>query len=325
MAVSANGRRSADVSVVIVNYNTREHLDECLRTVLAERPAEVVVVDNASPDGSAAMVRERYPTVRVLANDRNLGYGAAANVALRSTAAPFVLLLNADTRVGRGAIEKLAKHGRRHARAAVIAPAILDAAGQRHASYFPFPGTLAWLLENAPLSWVVRRVPALVRRSVSLRQPDRPCRVPWVLGCAMLLRRDALAEVGGFDERYFLYFEEVDLCQRLAERGWEVHFAPGARVRHDGGASTSQQRTAALIRHYDSTLIYYRRYYHGARLAFWESAIHVKRLALLARDSARLVTKGDPSERRSLEEQREAWLDAIARWRRHRRRAAGRR
>lgn len=104
---------------------------------------------------------------------------------------------------------------------------------------------------------------------MSLRHADGPRRVPWVLGCAMLLRREALQTVGGFDEGYFMYYEEVDLCRRITDAGWEVHHTPEAQVMHVGGASTSQLRTIMMIRHFESTMRYYYRHYSGARLAFW--------------------------------------------------------
>ena len=231
MTLEESENRAADVAVAIVNYNTCDLLDQCLRSLATERPATIVVVDNGSPDGSAALVRERFGDVRLIANATNVGYGAAANQAIRCTSAPLVLLLNADTEVQPGCIEALAQAARRFPRAGVIAPAILNRSGRAEPSYFPFPGTLAWLLENEPLAPLVRRVPTLKRRSISFQPPlmDRP--VPWALGCAILLRRDALEAVGGFDESYFMYYEEVDLCHRITQAGWDVHFTADARVK----------------------------------------------------------------------------------------------
>ena len=299
---------AADVCVAVVNYNTRELLARCLETVRSEGAANVVVVDNASKDGSAPYVRDRFPDVHVIDNKVNVGYGAAANQAMRHASRPFVLLLNADTEVQPGCVAALAMHAGRAPRAGIVAPAIVTTSGARESSYFPFPGTLDWLLENEPLAPLVRRLPPLKRRSVSFQPADRPRQVPWVMGCAMLLRREAVESMGGFDESYFMYYEEVDLCRRMADAGWEVHFTPEARVTHVGGASTSQYRTEMLIRHFQSTLQYYSRHYSGLRLGFWLTAMHVKRMALLARDSARLLKESDPVERRILEDQRKAWL-----------------
>ena len=305
---SIEATTAADVCVAVVNYNTRELLGRCLETVLADGAAHVVVVDNASTDGSAPYARDRFPRVQVIENKANAGYGAAANQAVWQTAKPFVLLLNADTEIQRGCIAELMTHAGRSPRAGIVAPAIFTSSGNLECSYFPFPGTLDWLLENEPLAPLVRRLPPLKRRSVSFQPADQPRRVPWVMGCAMLLRREAMESVRGFDESYFMYYEEVDLCRRMADAGWEVHFTPTARVKHVGGASTSQYRTEMLIRHFQSTSQYYSRHYSGLRLGFWLTAMHVKRMALLARDSARLLKENDPVERRILEDQRRAWL-----------------
>lgn len=299
---------AAEVSVAVVNYNTRELLARCLETVFSEGASNVVVVDNASADGSAPYVRDRFPGVQLIENKANLGYGAAANQAVQHTSQPFVLLLNADTELQPGCVAALATHAGGSPRAGIVAPAIVTTGGTRERSYFPFPGTLDWLLENEPLAPLVRRLPPLKRRSVSFQPADSPRPVPWVMGCAMLLRREAVESMGGFDESYFMYYEEVDLCRRMADAGWEVHFTPAARVTHVGGASTSQYRTEMLIRHFQSTLQYYSRHYSGLRLGFWLAAMHLKRVALLARDSARLLKESDPVERRILEDQRKAWL-----------------
>lgn len=305
---SSDSTTAAGVCVAVVNYNTRELLARCLESVLSDGAAHVVVVDNASTDGSAPYVRDRFPRVQVIENEANVGYGAAANQAVRHTSHPFVLLLNADTKIQPGSVAALVTHAARSPRAGIVAPAIETTDGARECSYFPFPGTLDWLLENEPLAPLVKRLPPLKQRSVSFQPADRPRRVPWVVGCAMLLRREAVESMGGFDESYFMYYEEVDLCRRMADAGWEVHFTPAARVTHVGGASTSQYRTEMLIRHFQSTLQYYSRHYSGLRLGFWLTAMHVKRIALLARDSARLLKESDPVERRRLEDQRKAWL-----------------
>jgi GT2 family glycosyltransferase len=297
----------SSVAVVVVSYNTRELLARCLESLSHEEAAEIIVVDNASTDGSAAMVRERFPGVRVVVNERNIGYGAAANEGVRSASAPLVLLLNADTTVDAGCIPALAGVAQRAGRAAIVAPAIVNRKGVAETSCFPFPGTLGWLLENEPIATVARRVGPLRRRAVSFDPPREAHAVPWALGCALLVRRSALEEVGGFDDSFFMYYEEVDLSRRLADAGWEVWFTPDARITHVGGASTSQVRTAMLIQHFESTVRYYRRHHSGPRLAFWLAVLRAKRLAMLARDSAQLLRTTEPAERERLREQCRAW------------------
>jgi len=302
---------AAHVAVAIVNYNTRDLLERCIQSILSERPATIVVIDNASPDGSAAFVRRRFPDVQVVANENNVGYGAALNQALEHTTAPLVLVLNADTELEPGCIATLAASCLEAPRAAIIAPAIVNRRGDHEVSAFPFPGTLGWLLENDPLAPIVRLIPPLARRSVSLRPIASPRTVPWVMGCAMLLRRECMQQVRGFDEDFFMYFEEVDLCRRVTDAGWEVFFDPRAVVMHVGGASTGQQRTVMTIQHFESTMRYYHRYFSGARLALWVAALRVKRVAMLARDSAHLLVERDPSERKRLRDRKLAWTSSL--------------
>src|SRR5258708_164207 len=127
------------VAVVIVNHNTRNHLRACLASVRAERPAETIVVDNASDDGSAAMVKAEFPEVTVCANETNPGYGAAANQAVARTSLPYILLLNSDTRLQNGALLHLSSYLDRHTRAAIVGPRVLHPNGSLQPSCFPFP------------------------------------------------------------------------------------------------------------------------------------------------------------------------------------------
>lgn len=301
-------QKAADVTIAVVSHNTRDLLERCLLSIAALGARETIVIDNASPDGSAEHIRTRFPDVRVIANTHNRGYGAAANQALQTARTPLVLLLNADTELRADCVQTLAREAARFPRAGILAPLILDPTGKPEPSCFPFPGTMDWLLENEPVATIVRRVPRLLARTVSLTPASATRPVPWVLGCALLLRREALDAIRGFDEKYFMYYEEVDLCRRIWDAGWEVRIVPDARVTHVGGASTSQYRAAMLIRHFESTLQYYRRNVSGTRLAFWLTLLWTKRVGLLLRDSALLVVKRDPDVRERLRDQRRAWL-----------------
>jgi hypothetical protein len=294
------------LAVVVVNHNTREQLRACLATL--PRGTTTVVVDNASVDGSAEMVRASFPGARLLADHGNPGYGAAANLGVRACAEPYVLVLNSDTRLEPGAPEALAAHLDRHPRAALAGPRLLNPDGTPQASCFPFPGTLRWLLENDPVAPAIGWIPG-VRGSLLRFSPPRSAGpVPWTLGAALAVRRSAFEAVGGFDEAFFMYFEEVDLCRRLAAAGWEVHFVPEARVTHVGAASTSQVRASMAVQHFRSTLRFYRRHCRGPRLAFWVATMRAKMLFRLARDAAAL--------RLAREARRPALREDLAAWRR---------
>src|SRR5215213_5032537 len=213
------------ISVVVVNHGTPQHLERCLETLHEDEPASVVVVDT-TPDPSAvrALLR-RFAGAKPLEMP-NHGYGAALNAGLRLTDTPYALLLNADTIVRPGGTRSLAAFLDAHPRAAVVGPLIVAPDGSRERSAFRFPTPAMVLLQESGLH-------RLLRDGTAIRRTD------WVLGAALAVRRTALHAVGGFDESFFLYNEEVDLCVRLTRGGWDVVYAPIATVEHVGGASTA--------------------------------------------------------------------------------------
>ena len=229
------------MAVAIVSFNTRALLDACLASVAAACPAETVVVDNGSADGSIELVRERYGDVQLVVCERNRGYGAAANRAIAACNAAYVLLLNGDTVVATDALGALETYLEDHPRAAVVGPRLEYPDGTLQRSTYPDPSVADTLLGETGLHLLTRRVPYLSERSLRTWRHDVARAVPWVLGAALAIRREAFEAVGGFDEGFFLYGEEVDLCRRLAAAGYETHFAPVTTVVHVGGASTRQR------------------------------------------------------------------------------------
>ena len=290
-------RAPLGVSVAVVNFNTKDLLERCLESVLAANPDSVVVVDNHSSDGSAAVVRERFPTVCLIANDVNRGYGGAANQAVRVCSSPFVLLLNSDTRGAPDTLANLATYLKREGSAAVVGPRLVSGDGRLQRSTYPFPHAADIIFGESGLHQVIRRVPWLRERFLRTWAHDRPRAVPWVLGAAITLRRTAFDELGGFDEAYFLYYEEIDLCRRAADLGLKTHFAPVATVIHDGGASTGQDPPGAK-RHLLTSMRRYLRVHEprsrGQRVL---SAMRIIDAARFARDVARLIATRAPDER----------------------------
>ena len=299
------------IVAAIVNFNTRDLLDTCLRSLEREALSQLIVVDNASTDASQAVVEQRGPRVRLIANTSNVGYGAAANQALCEARSKYLFLLNADTEVRPGAIAQLTAYLDAHPEVAIAAPRLVDRTGVTQTSCFPFPGTRGWLFENGPLTVWTRLVPWARERSVSFHTGLDARAVPWALGAALCVRRAAALSVGAFDERYFMYFEEVDLCYRLAQAGWKTHFVPAALVMHLGGGSTSQVRTAMLIQRFRSTVDYYRRHSSGMTRVFWISMVRLRWLVRLVRDSARLLLTTNPKRRERLRHERSAWWGAL--------------
>lgn len=270
-------------AVAIISYNTWEHLRACLATVTAETPSEIVVVDNASSDCSAAMVETQYPPVILQVNKTNVGYGAAANQAIARCRAKYILLLNPDTRLRPGTLAVLNRYLDQNPRAAIVGPRLVEEDGTLQASCYPFPTPLNTFFENSKTAVFLgrrirRHVPVLRNLYLRTWAHDQPKVVPWIKGAALAIRRTAFEAVRGFDESYFMYFEDADLCYRLKTAGWEVHFTPESTVVHAGGASTWKYRTEMNVRLLTSTLRFYER--HASGLSFVGAVLFVKALML---------------------------------------------
>jgi GT2 family glycosyltransferase len=212
------------LSVIIVNYNTRELLRQCLASLRRHAgAAQVIVVDNASRDGSVEMMRADFPHVEVVALPENRGFAAANNAGLRVAAGDPIVLLNSDTVVEDDSLDRCAAWMRAHPRVGALSPRLVGMDGEPQQCLYAFP-TLAGMLRVA--LW--RRAP----------QGEGDVADGWLAGTALFLRREALREVGGeLDSGYFMYWEDADLSARLRECGWERVAYPGAHVRHFGGAS----------------------------------------------------------------------------------------
>jgi GT2 family glycosyltransferase len=294
------GVPAARMAVAVVSFNTRALLDACLASVAAARPAQTVVVDNGSTDGSIELVRERHADVKLIVCERNRGYGGAANRAIAACGAGYVLLLNSDTMLCLDALGALERYLEDHPRAAVVGPRLVYPDGTLQRSTYPEPSVADTFLGETGLHRLTRRVPSLSERSLRTWRHDAARAVPWVLGAALALRREAFDAVGGFDESFFLYGEEVDLCRRLNAAGYETHFAPVTSVVHVGGASTAQR--AGMGREY---LVSHRRnlvaHRSGGTARRVLATLRAITTARLLRDSVRLRMTRDVERRRQLE------------------------
>ncbi len=224
----------SDLAVVIVNRNGRAFLPGCLeslREASRGRDWPVIVVDNASDDGSPELVAKSCPEVRLLRSGGNLGFARANNLAWRQMLAPFVLFLNPDTKIIDGAIDILLKEMRGREDSGICGPLLIREDGSFQVS---FGRRVSFFRELAQKSFLN---PYSRRRLGKFRKVKE---VGWVSGACCLARREALEKVGGFDEDFFLYFEDIDLCARMRKRGWKTLFVPLAKVFHQGGAATRQ-------------------------------------------------------------------------------------
>lgn len=247
-----------DLSIVIVNWNTRQPLAGCLQFVqetAGDLALEIFVVDNASADGSAAMVRERFPWVQLIANHENVGFSAANNQAIRQSQSRYVLLLNSDTEVHPGALGTMVRFMNEYPQAGGCGPLLLNADGSLQVSCHPMltPWREFWRLLFLDRIW--RRA----TYGMSRWNRDTPREVEVIKGACLMLRREALDQVGLLDTRYFMYTEEVDLCHRLGRAGWRLYWTPEARVVHYGGSSTRQAAEAMYIQLYRSKVQFFRK------------------------------------------------------------------
>lgn len=252
---------AGSVDIIIVSHNTRDELADCLKALHDAPPASLgrmVVVDNHSSDDSVATVQRRWPEVQVRALDHNIGFGPANNLALRDSVAEYALLLNSDTVVPAGAIDTLL--ARLIARDAVAAgPLLRDGSGRPEMSFGPMLTPWREAVQKVRVRLAARGGSLADWYIGPLLAQERF--VDWVSGACLLVRREAARDAGYFDERYFLYEEDVDFCAALRARGGRILFTPHAEVRHLRGRSAPSRASRA---HYDrSHLAFYEKHHPG--------------------------------------------------------------
>jgi N-acetylglucosaminyl-diphospho-decaprenol L-rhamnosyltransferase len=248
------------LAVVVVSFEARQTLLAGLDALRAHAspPVDLVVVDNASTDGSADAVRARHPEALVIANAENVGFARACNQGWRASRAPHVLFLNPDTEVAPGAVETLV--GLLETRPAVGAagPRTRGSDGTIQVSTGPDLTPVAELRQRRLVLGVARRDSRSLAQAEAVHALEHE--PAWVSGSCLVARRTALEEVGGFDERFFLYEEDADLCRRLREARWRVVFTPAAEVTHHLGRSMSKAPRRARVEYHRSHLLYYRKH-----------------------------------------------------------------
>ena len=256
-----------ELSVLIVNYNAEPVLRDCLHAVYrntVERPLEVLVVDNASSDGSLTMLARDFPEVQVIASQENLGFSRGNNLAIQAARGRYLLLLNNDTLVTPGALDTLLRLIKARPEVGALGPLLRNADGSVQISYGRMIGFRAELLQKLLFALSSRGNP-LVARYLEWRA-RREAHPDWVSGACILLRADVLRQVGALDENFFMYTEEVDLCHRIRNRGYRVLYSPEAEIVHLGGKSTESNSEKAAIEYRRSQLYFYLKHYGRGRV-----------------------------------------------------------
>jgi len=246
-----------DLSVVIVSRNTKEYLLPCVASVfetIGRIPMEIIVIDNHSRDGSGPEVKKIFPGVHLIANEKNLGFARATNQGLKRARGRYLLLLNPDTRVKERAIERLFSFMETHPEVGASGGQLLSGDGSKQNSVANFPSLATELLNKSLLRWMFpKRFPGKGENF------SEPIEVDSVIGACMIVRRDAIKQVGLLDEDYFLFLEETDWCYRMEQAGWKVCHFPQAEIYHFQGKSAEQDRRRAKLEYYRSRYLFFKK------------------------------------------------------------------
>ncbi len=265
-----------DLSVIIVSWNVRELLKRCLLSLrqqttddrqpkdgsseIGRLSSEIWIVDNASSDGTVDMLREEFPDVRVIPNSENVGFTRGNNQALAVAQGRYLFLLNPDTELRPRALHALIDYADAHPRAGIIGPQLFYGDGTPQSSHRRFPTLATAFLESTKLQQWFPRNRALTRYYMLDTPDDATQEVDWVNGSALFVRREVYDQIGGFDEVFFMYSEELDWCYRAKQAGWQVVYLPTAQVTHYEGKSSEQVVAARDIYFHSSKIRFFRKY-----------------------------------------------------------------
>ena len=255
-----------DLTIVIVSYNVRDCLGRCLESLLRalnSNAAQIIVVDNASDDGSADFVRANFPSVNLIRNEANVGFAKANNQGLKIATGRYLLLLNPDTEIPEGAnpLQIMVSFMETHPRAGACGPSLFYGDGKRQHSAFRFPSLAQIYIDLFPVYWRLRESRINGRYPTAWYDSGIPFRIDHPLGAALMVRAETVRQVGLLDEDYFIYAEEVDWCKRIRRAGWEIWCVPSAKIIHHEAQSTRQFRDRMYIELWKARFTLFRKHY----------------------------------------------------------------
>ena len=288
----------AEVSVIIVSWNAREHLRNCLKSVYESGGAgvrEVIVIENDSSDGSPDMVAGQFPQVTLVRAGRNLGFAAANNLGLQRASAPYLALINSDVIVHPGCFEELTGFLERHGDAGLAGPMVMGGDGRLQRTCRRLPTLWNTFCRSVALDDVLSRWSIFSGREMRHWDQTSQAEVEVLSGCFWMARRQAVEKVGGLDERFFFYAEDVDWCKRFWDGGWKVVFVPEATATHFGGGSSDNAPLRYSIEMLRANLAYWKKHYGApGKAAFYLLCVLHHALRIAPR-GLKLLLRGDAS------------------------------
>jgi len=259
-----------DLSIIIVSYNGREHLRKCLQSLAAHGPSvghEVIVVDNASQDGSREMVAAEFPQARLLPLPKNVGFAAGANRGIKDASGEAIVLLNPDSELEEDVFGPMLTYLRGHPDIGILAPKLRDEDGSLQLSCRRFPTfSVAFFNRYSLLTRLLPRNRFSARYLLTDWDHSAIAAVDWVSGACLMARRSLFEEIGPLDEGYFMYIEDVDLCQRVHRAGYKVVYFPEAAITHHIGRSSHTLPSRSIVERHRSMWHYYKKYLRRWRL-----------------------------------------------------------
>jgi GT2 family glycosyltransferase len=270
------------LSIIIVNWNVCDLLAKCLDSLGTQH--EIIVIDSASTDGSVALMRDRYPHVRLLVQTENIGFSKGNNLGLAAASGDYLMLLNPDTEIIGDALDRMVAYLDAHPDVGIVGPHTLNTDGSHQSTRRRFPSLITGFFES---TWFESFAPRTLLDRYTVRDvpDDAIADVDWVQGSALMARRAVYAQIGGLDERFIMYSEEMDWCRRARNAGWRVVYLGDARITHHGGKS-SEQVTARKHILFQQSKLYYFNKHHGALAAF------ALRLVLIANYLVQITLEG---------------------------------